>query len=294
MADEQNNQEQNQEPVQNVERREVLKDVISKAIDSVELGDEKKEGSQKIEEGVETDTDKKDETKESELNETEQIQAQQLFKALKDPEQAPQIIEFIAKQAGYGKIETPKEAQEAKDAVLEALQESLGPDFEFLTPKLSKAINKILETKLTEHTRDIREDIAQEREAKIRTETTSAYTTISQKYFGKDEMPQNIMSEMSKLMEYYKPAAGMNVSEYLNDMLQTAAARLDIDIKKVKQTNQNNERISKNRNDAVGRLASERGAVTESKVIGTPQNRKLSLNEAIEKAEAEIAEKIEK
>lgn len=298
MADEQIDQQSTQETNPLAEHRDTLREAVNKAIDTVTGS-----GSDDVENDAVSDSDKGDEndsstktkkaeTKESSLDETELAQAQQLYLALKDPEQAPAVIEYIAKQAGYSKIETVKQAEEAKDAVLEALQESLGPDFEFLTPKLSKAINKILETKLSEHTQDIRENIAQERESKIRGETTTAYTTLSQKYFGKDEMPQNVMAEMSKLMETYKPATGMTVSDYLKDMLHTAASRLDFDLRNVKKNQQNETRVAKNRTDAVGRLASERGAITESHVVGTPQNKKLSINEAIKRAEEEVSEKM--
>lgn len=234
--------------------------------------------------------DKKEEKEKDEsdgLSDLEQKQAREIFKALKDPERAPALIEFIAKQAGYDKVETKREAQEAKDSILETLKESLGPEFEFLTSRLSPAITKILDEKLAEHTRDIRQSIYQEKEEKIRVETTAGFTELAQSYFGKDVMPNNLMSKMGELMEIYPPSHNVTVKDYLKDIMFSAAARINLDLKTIRNQKNNSSIVERNRTDAVSRLASERG-VTNSQVVGASHNQKMSLTDSIKKAMEEV------
>jgi hypothetical protein len=234
--------------------------------------------------GTKPTSGKDDSAKQSDLTALEIEQAAQIFRTLKDPERAPALIDYIAKQAGYDKIETKQEVAQAKDAVLEILEGELGSEFSFLTPKLSNAISKILEHKLIEHTQDIRETIQQDRESKIRVETTASFTDLSKQYFGKDTMPPEILAEMAKAMEVYPPAQNMSVKDYLKDMLHTASSRLNYDLKNSSRHASSKNIIDRNRNDAVSRLASDRGA-SDGNVVGATQNRKMSLEEAIQKAE---------
>lgn len=272
---------------------------LGESIEAAALAVEKSLGISQDGEITKTEsvTEKPGEVKEPEtiisedLSEIEISQARELFKALKDPAKAPGIIEYIAKQAGFEKriegIKTEKQVEVVKDDILEALKTNLGDEFDFLTPRLSKALDKILTQKLEEHTKDIRESLQKGERDKTAIEVSSAYNELAKHHFGVEEIPVEVQTEMSSLMSKYKPASNMTVKEYLTDMLNGAAARLGIDLKNVKVQQANNDRIKKNRTDAVSRLASDRG-VTETKVVGTPSNKTLDLAESIKRAQEEV------
>ena len=246
----------------------------------------------------ETPDDNKVVKEESDLSELEVSQARELFKALKDPAKAPGIIEYIAKQAGFERrieqVKTEKQADAVKDDLLETLKSELGDEFDFLTPRLGKALDKILTKKLEEHGKDVRESIDRIEKEKVAVQVSSTYSELAKHHFGTDEIPQDIQTEMSSLMDKYKPGVNMSVKEYLTDMLNGAAARLGVDLKNAKSTQANKDRINKNRTDAPSRLASDRGAITETRVVGMPSNKTLDLAESIKQAEAEVAAKFAK
>src|SRR5215471_1328910 len=110
----------------------------------------------------ESDGEEKEE-EEDEWDKSNLINAKNLYKALQNPQTAQEVISRLAQQAGL--LKTPQDVSQAKDIILDVLSESLGSEFNFLAPKLSVAIKRILEMERN-HTRVALQNEAQER-AKI-------------------------------------------------------------------------------------------------------------------------------
>lgn len=264
-------------------------DKTSEKTATTEIG---KEGSETSSTG--TSTDETTGSESTDLSELDINNAKELFKALRDPEKAPGIIEYLAKQSGFEKkvaaVETKKEAIEVKDDILETLKTELGDEFDFLSPRLGKALDKILAVKIAEHTKDIKETLEKGAREKTASEVSLAYGDLARAHFGKDEIPGEVQTVMSELMGKYPPSSNMTPKEYLTDMLNGAASRLGIDLKNAKATAANADRIKKNRTDAPSRLSSER-AITDTSVISSNPKQALDMNAAIRQAEEAVAAK---
>lgn len=226
----------------------------------------------------------KEEPKKDELSALEQEQATQLFRALKNPETAPRVIEIMAKEAGFEKITTKKEAAEVKDDVLDALKESLGTDFDFLADKLAPAIKKIVDSKLAENTKDIRERLSQEDENKLANIADKKQTTIAREYFDAEVLPDNILDEMSKMMDKVNPSKDMSVEEYVENIFYAVAGKLHL----TPTTKSSTEKANKNRSDAPSRLAS---SGTKQPVAMAISSKKMGLDEAVRSAVESMEEK---
>jgi hypothetical protein len=210
------------------------------------------------------------------LNKSEQVQAQQLFAALKDPEQAPKVLKFLAEQAGY--IKTEKQAEAVKDDIMSVLAENLGPEFEIITKRLGPALDKIISKKMAESQEDIRSAIKSSEEAKLASEADSAMSGLAKRYFDADKVPDKIQAAMQKQMDKMTPDPGASLSEYLNDVFAVVAFKEGITAKTIDKES----RIARNRTDAPSRLASARVASPkEGEVI---QNGKMSLSDSVKNA----------
>lgn len=239
---------------------------LNKDTASGDKGAENKEGQEKQEKEVADasagDTEDKHDNTEAKpgkygLSELEEEQARQLFAALKNPEQAPTVLDFLAKQGGYTKVETKADVKEAKKDIVGQLKEALGPDMDYLAEKLGPVIDKYLGEKLEENTKDIRQKVEATEEAKHREEATAAMGKLAKDNFNADEIPDNVAQEMNRLMDNFPPPnvkgkGVMPTGEYLEYIYHMAAGKLGI-----QPTNkQQEDRRSRNRNDAPSRLAS--------------------------------------
>lgn len=228
--------------------------------------------------------DKKEDKKEE--GETEAEQAQKLWAALKNPETSGKVLEFLAQQAGYTKPpETKAEVKEQKNEILDILKEELGEEFSFLSDKLSKGIERILESKLKESTQDIRKELEQEQVSKLTKEAETASSELADKYFDKKELPKDVQKDMEALMTRYHPSPGQSVKEYLNELFEIVAQRNNIKL----SSKEDRKKTDKNRND----VASQLGRNTSGK--GTPDKdgegapkKYGSLSEAIKAAEEQV------
>lgn len=211
------------------------------------------------------------------LSEAEKTQAEQLFKALKNPETQGSVIEFLAKQAGYQKIETKQEAKEVKDEVLETLKESLGEQFDFLADKLAPAINKIVDKKLTENTKDIREKLNEGEEDKLRSAADIKQRELAKEYFDSDAIPDDILEDMEKMMDKISPTKDMTVQQYVETVFYAVAGKRKL----TPTTKTSKERTEKNKNDAASHLASSGAKQADAIPVGS---KKMNLNEAVKAA----------
>jgi DNA-directed RNA polymerase beta subunit len=273
------------------------KEAIAAAVGAVEKDLGKVEDT-KVETKVE---DKKEETKKEDKPvektkdelEAEQVYTQkaiQLMKALDNPETAPTVVDYLARQLGYIKPpETKTEVKEVKNAIHEALRESLSDkdtalDMSFLADKLAPAIEKILKTQLAESQKDIRESFERQEADKLKSQSASAIEKVSTDFFGAGEsLPPAVEKEMSSFMDKVAPSADMTVKEYIELAFHSAVGKLGLTKVDPKQK----QRTSTNRTDAASRLASERSPAEENLKTDTskPMSRKDAIKAAIEAVE---------
>jgi hypothetical protein len=272
--------------VENAEVKVPDKQSLSASVEAAAATHDTKEPEVKEPEKKESDkkAETKEEPKKDELSALEQEQATQLFRALKNPETAPRVIEIMAKEAGFEKITTKKEAAEVKDDVLDALKESLGTDFDFLADKLAPAIKKIVDSKLAENTRDIRDRLSQEDENKLANAADKKQTTIAREYFDAEVLPDNILDEMSKMMDKVNPSKDMSVEEYVENIFYAVAGKLHL----TPTTKSSTEKANKNRSDAPSRLASSGTKQPVGVAVGS---KKMGLDEAVRSAVESMEEK---
>lgn len=240
----------------------------------------------KQEETPKEPADKKVAPKEEALTEEQQKEATQLYKLLGNKETAPGVIDWLARQAGYtkadlAKVDTKEDVKEVKDDILDTLKESLGPEMEFLADKLSPAINKILEKKLGEHTKDIRETIQAAELEKTSAVADTVLTNLSKEYFGKDEPPADIISRINELIDEMPPSEGLTADKYMKNLFNIAVSEKGL-VKKAATNTRGNENANKNRTDAATRLASERAASGQIPV--TVPKARMSLTDSIKSA----------
>lgn len=268
-----------------VEKVEKL--TLTSAIDAAVVTEDKKI------EGADTtvDPDKKDDKVDDKkddksfgLSEDEQTQARQLFAALKDPDKAPIILEAIAKQGGYAKIETKKEAVEAKKDLKARLTEHLGEDLSVLAERLAPAIDSYIEEKLKESQTDIRATLAKREEEKLAEVALTSQKRLAQDFFKKDEIPEDILSDMNKMMDRITPTKDMSVGDYIESIFYSVVGKRGL----TKGGIATEDRIKKNRTDAPVRLASAGVATRPGDTNGRDNSTKMSLTAAIDKAVAEL------
>ena len=169
------------------------------------------------------------------LSEAEQIQARQLFAALKDPVLSQDIIKIIAEKGGYTKQEVKELKQEIKSAqtgsdIQKILNESL-EGMPWLAEKLAPALEKIVNQKISEQTSELRERSERIELNSLEAQAEKSFAKIAKDFYGKsssDGIPDNVYNTMNKLMDEVPPAPGMSMDRYLTILHNSAVAELGI------------------------------------------------------------------
>ena len=243
-----------------------------------------------------TETAAEDEDKEkgkpAESTDVEKAQALELWNSLKDPERAPAIVEFIAKQAGYTKAElkaaekSVEQTEIVKNDIQDILRESLGADLTEVADRLAVAIGKILDKKLPEATADLRaKEIA--RESAIHEQAAENETkSISEEYFLGKGIPADVEEAMTKLMDEMPPSATISADKYVRKIFNSVAGERGL----TKQSQTQQQTRDKNKSDAVSRLASSKTATGQIPDKGTlGAGGKKSLDQIVEDAMQQAA-----
>lgn len=110
---------------------------IEEEVQEVEKVEDEKSEEKKVEKAEEK------EEVEDDLSQEEQVNARQLFKALKNPETANSVISILAQKAGL-LIKSGETKKEAVQTVTDVLKESLGEQYSFLADGIGKGIEKLL------------------------------------------------------------------------------------------------------------------------------------------------------
>ena len=237
-------------------------------------------------------TDAADDKKKSDPTEVEKAQALELWNSLKDPERAPAIVEFIAKQAGYTKAElkaaekSVEQTEIVKNDIQDILRESLGADLTEVADRLAVAIGKILDKKLPEATADLRaKEIA--RESAIHEQAAENETkSISEEYFLGKGIPADVEEAMTKLMDEMPPSATISADKYVRKIFNSVAGERGL----TKQSQTQQQTRDKNKSDAVSRLASSKTATGQIPDKGTlGAGGKKSLDQIVEDAMQQAA-----
>lgn len=267
----------------------VIEAAAVEAAKTVPIDEEETKGQKVTQpEDKEGDDKKEDPAKQEEDLSAEQVTfAKSLFKALNnsDPNIQRNAVKILANAAGLDlkEVETKKEVIEVKETLLDLLKSGLG-EYDFLAEKLAPVLEKALNKSITEHTKDIREELKVERESKIRSEISTSIDNA----FAKYENSLEVKDEVVKLMDQFKPGKGVSHQEYFDSMIKLAASNKDIVLKKLgdKSKTLDESKVKKTRSDVIGRLSSERGPEPK---IGIKTPGKMNLNEAVRQAVEALA-----
>lgn len=265
---------------------EAIKNAEEKVSPEGEVKEAKQEKQEVKEEKQEPEEkeEKEEEPEETDLTEEEILHARNLYKALKDPNSSKAIIETLAKTAGVIKTEEKKE--EVVETILDIFKNALPEEFKFmadgLLPAIEKVVAKLAEGQLKsvkDEVKSLSEDKVAAAKAKVTEEVNAAYEEIS-----KLEHFEAVKGNIESLMKKFPPSKDVTAKEYFNSMYVLAVGQKGLTVK-------SSEKISRNRSDAAERLESNKGG--KGAKSGTPgPSEKMSLNKAIEAAEAALRDEI--
>lgn len=257
-----------------------LTDAINSAVKEMETPDkeekvvEKTDESPLLEESEEEETPTEEEeestseTEDDELSEDEIKEARNLYKLLKNPASAKDVIQHLADKTGLSKVDTKTEVKESKKAILDIFKEKLGPEFGFISEKISAAVEEVLNAERKE-----RDDAQKVIEAKkVEAEVVSVFKELNKRTNGESI---KLEAKMMKIAEDFLPGPNTSVKVYVNQLYTLATAG--------KQVNNNKviDKIRQNSNDTSGRLRATGGNAGEKSVVGKLPDKKMNLDESI-------------
>lgn len=218
-------------------------------------------------------------------------QGRALIQALRDPQKAPIVIDFLAQQAGYtkGNIQTRQDVKDAKDTINEILERNLGDDFKFLAPKLAPAIKESLEAMLsaTSEDSDLRQRVEAQELKSIQTETAQTHVELAQEWFGSDDMPVEVVNAMSTAMDEFPPTATISPERYYKRIFALACGELGIT-----KTQKQSDRVNRNLRDSTARnLASQNRGIAPNRER-QQAGKKMSLNDSVQLALDQVDQSI--
>lgn len=207
---------------------------------------------------------------EPDMSDAEIAEAQNLYKALKNPTQRAAIVAALAQEAGLltnqpqTKREEKAETVAAKRQVTDILKTSLG-QYAFLADSLGPAIEEILKSQ--------REEISSEftalRQVNVEREVVTAYDKLATETKGASK---NFEARMAVLSEEI-PIGDQNVETYMRRLYLIASSERKTPPQKVA------DQIRRNANDPQSRLKGTTAAAVKGPDI---PNKKMNLNESVQ------------
>lgn len=217
------------------------------------------------------------------LTKQQQIEARQLLAALRDPAKAPTVIDFLARQGGYEKPETKSEAVQVKKGMVADLKEALGPELEYLADKMGPIIEKALKDQVEESQKSIKSRLDAAEVAKNEELADQAQDSLGKEYFGADgAIPDKLLGKMNELMDEIPVRPNQSMKSYLERLLIVAAAETSTTL--TKKTAAQSARLTRNRNDAPARLASEARVTPKVGETAVHPKTQMSLLDSIQAA----------
>lgn len=251
-----------------------------------------KEGNEEEEEEIPGAVDEK--VDDLGLSDAEIMNARNLFAALKDPTKAPIVVELLAKANGYEKPETKKEAIKIAQGMTEELKEVLGPELEYLADKMGPIFEKQLKAQVDQVRNETATRISEIELKEWHKVAIREQNALAREYFKEGVLPDKLAQSMVKVMETYKAEKGQSMREYIEDVMALAARRTGTTLTKISVKPTDN-RVDRNRNDAISRLASDGANRTPKPGITiVPPKVAMSLDDAVRAATSKAAELMEK
>lgn len=239
---------------------------------STETAQSKEQTEEPVVEPAKTETPQ--EPKKEDFSEEELATAKNLFKALKNPDTAKVTIDFLAQSLGLTGTETKQEIREVKKSIVQTLEESLGEELAFLGPKLAPVLEKFISDAVEEKIKPIRQAQELTQDEKLQDESSAVITSIAKEFFDSAEIPSEIESRMSDLMDKFQPSAKMTPKDYISSIFHMVAGEKGL-VKKTPSIKDTAQRITKAINSPIGKLAK-----SGSETI-VPGSKKMTLNESI-------------
>jgi hypothetical protein len=215
------------------------------------------------------------------LTKQQQTEARQLLAALRDPSKAPTVIEFLARQGGYEKPETKKEATQVKKGMVTDLKEALGPELEYLADKMGPVFQKYLDEQVEAAKGELKGRLDQGDLEKNEQLADQAQEALGREYFD-GTIPDKLTSKINLLIDEIPVRPGQTMKAYLERLLVVAAAEEGVSL--TKKTLDQVKKIAKNRIDAPARLASAAGSSPKVGEAAVHPNRQMSLLESVQSA----------
>lgn len=213
-----------------------LNDAMTSALESMNKTSVK-EPEAKVEPKEETTTEETsteeettepvEEAKKNEPTSEEIQEALNLTRALKDPQLAPALIEYLATRSGFTKSEVLKATPKEQKEIVKEIAAILPPGFEYLEESLVPAIKRLIKEGVETETKDLRASVAQDnvkRLEKVVLDTTTEFGKLH--YDGKD-VPNSVILEVNRLSNIYLPTPGTDPKEHVMNLLNLAKARVD-------------------------------------------------------------------
>ena len=241
------------------------------------------DGEQTHEKVEETEEEKAEQAK---ILEKENQEAATLYAALKDPKTRLPVLYAMMAEAGIkfpGSEEKPAEPEKVertKKATLDIMKEALGKDFAFLSERLGKALDEILEQERGEIT-GLKSQLDQD---KLVSESTSAEAKLNAETKGDFKKYE---TEITRLIELYPPGPKITVEEYLRGLYTMASAGKSV----VKAQTKVADKIRSNANDSSARVRSQAGGTEGPKGTIPDFKGKGALGKAVNFALESLNEK---
>ena len=215
------------------------------------------------------------------LGDADSAAALQLWQALKDPELAPTILEFLGRQ------NKPKEPE--KD-ITTLLKESLPDDYahlaEILAPALAKTVDVLVDGK-TKGLQESAEQIARrDNEAIVR----NVYDSFAKDVLGLEAIPEVLDQEIAKSINDFPYTGKGSFEDYTRSLLYLAKGKLDLHNKAV-NTPSSQQKGPNSAAQNSSKVISQAARISRTPAQGldnsTPQNNratKMTLEEAMNAA----------
>jgi len=249
-----------------------LKDALNKAADSIE-----------VEEDVETDQDDKSKTatankskvedkkpseennddEEDEVNEEEireRDNALKFYRSITNPETAEQVLNSIAKRAGYElKSLSTSQRDALADEIEHVLRTELGDEFSLLPNNLSKALGKIIDSRVGRTKAELDElksKVNASEEGLRKAAVDEALAWAAQEYPEFEANNKKILREMKAM----PPSPNMNAREYISKICKLADVAPKSSINKERENRARTSREGSTPSDGVRKERSTKTA----------------------------------
>ena len=148
--------------------------------------------------------------------------ALQLFKALKDPNLSPYILDYLNK----GKHPT-NAADEAFNPLVE-IRKAFPEGYENIADQLAPALVKVVDKMVEDRTKPIQEDADKRIFADNVKTVTITYNEFAKSELGLDKIPDNYEKELSTLVKQFPYNGEGKLQDYTKNLLYMAKGKLGV------------------------------------------------------------------